>query len=82
MSSKRIVTQIEVIGFEKDGISHMRVMFIFKDHPVEVFDVKTKAWLAILEAKKAECKHVSWNELKTEIYYSVVMGVNQPLTIS
>lgn len=71
---KRVVRKIEPSGsFEFNGKILLRVLFTFENHPPEAVLVEKSNWDKILDEKKKIAPHVSWNELKNEIYYSAVM---------
>jgi hypothetical protein len=82
--SRRIVTSIEPTGFERNGKSYMRIIFIFQSHSTEYYDVETRRWLQILDSAKSLAPSVSWNELQNMIFYSVAFqnDNNLPFTIS
>lgn len=51
-----------------------RIQFVFEDHPYEYFNVEESRWLKILDLSREVSATMSWNDLKNQIYYAVVMG--------
>ena len=80
--SKRVVTKIEPEGFHRDGQGMMKIIFTFAEGPCSVIEIRPDLWIQILESAKEAAPHVSWNELKNQIYYSVVMGAAEVSTLA
>jgi hypothetical protein len=71
----RTIKAIEIPGsFSMAGKGYFRIQFLFHGHPPEFFNVEESQWVKICQLAHSKSAGISWNELKNEIYYAVVMG--------
>lgn len=71
---KKIINSIVPKCFETQGDFYFRVEFFFNGLPSETYVVRESTWVEILKDAKNLAHAISWNELKTQIYNSVVLG--------
>lgn len=78
----RVIHKIDISGSSGDPENKkIHVTFIFENYPSETFKVDASIWLKILADGKERIKVVSWNEVRNEIYYSVVMEKHELISI-